>query len=220
MSRNAVEKYPLSNRTFAENNPQPFRFRLVYYISYLNPMSSTEVCQVCVITVSGDVKGIQCDGTCERWFHAPCASLSQAEYTKLSKDNSRKWTCGRDNCVNITKQPIHVLITQMSQLSKVIGELVVKVDQLAPLPAKVDQILEQVDSLNRNLASLEQRVHANEAKIASLEKSVRDSARNDMNMESVVSEANERNRRASNIMVYGLPESTSRDTQIRIKYDL
>lgn len=150
-------------------------------------MSSTEVCPVCVITVSGDVKGIQCDGPCERWFHAPCTSLSQAEYTKLSKDNSRKWTCGRDDCVNITKQPIHMLITQLSQLSNVIGELVVKVDQLAPLPAKVDQILEQVDSLNRNSVSLEQRVHANEAKIASLEESVKDSARSDMNMESLVS---------------------------------
>lgn len=173
-----------------------------------------------MILVSRDDKGIQCDGPCDRWFHVSCTSLSQAEYSKLSKDNSRKWSCGRDDCVNSSKQPLNLMINQLSQLSKVIGELVTKVDQLTPLPAKVDQILEQVDDLNKNLVSLEQRVHVNETKIASLEESVKNLARSDVDLEKVVSEVSERNRRASNIMVYGLPESTSQDTQTRINHDL
>lgn len=76
-------------------------------------MSCTEVCPVCVILVNKANKDVGCDGHCKRWFHVHCVKLSNGDYTKLVRDESLKWNCGRDDCNNLAKQPYNVLINQL-----------------------------------------------------------------------------------------------------------
>ncbi|KAG8320954.1 hypothetical protein J6590_056581 [Homalodisca vitripennis] len=175
-------------------------------------MTCPEICPVCVILVTDANKGIQCDGPCNRWFHASCAGISQTEYNKLAKNDNQNWSCGRDDCINGSKQPLNILLRQLSLFNERITSLAGKIDTLTPLPAKIDQIIEQVDSLTKNLASLDKRVSDNEEKIVILEKSIKDIPKTNTNdIEGVVAEVNERARRASNVMIYGLPESNSPD---------
>lgn len=151
-----------------------------------------------------------------------CVKLSTAEYTKLAKNGKSTWNCGRDDCVNHAKQPFNVLIEQLSKLTGKINELSSKMDTLTPLPGKIDQIIQDIDKLNKNLSSLDERVSTNEAKIGKLEDSIINgsSALNASDSESLMAEFNDRVRRASNVMVYGLVESTSPNSNARKISDL
>lgn len=185
-------------------------------------MSSPEVCPICVILVTKEDKGIQCDGKCDRWFHVSCTSLTQSEYAKLARDDSRKWSCMRDDCINIVKQPMNMMLNQLTKLTDTITDLAKKVDTLTLIPGKIDQIILQVDDLNNNLMSLEKRVSDNETKMNNLEDSVKrmSSPTNGIQPEDMIAEIGERARRAFNVMVYELPESASTNVETRKNYDL
>lgn len=184
-------------------------------------MSSNEICPICIIAVTSESKGIACDDSCKRWFHASCVKITNAEYAKLANDLNKKWSCGRDDCLNAANQPLNVLITQLSALGKNITALSNKVDTLISLPNKMDQIITDVDRLNKNIESLNDRVTSNEARIRTLE----DASKNPqtctaLNQENMIAEMNDRARRASNVMVYGLVESTSANIDDRKLHDL
>lgn len=184
-------------------------------------MSSLEVCPVCVITVTSDSKGVMCDDSCKRWFHAACVKLSAAEYTKLANDVNRKWECGRDDCINVANQPLNMLVAQLSSLSKNITVLSSKVDTLISLPTKVDQIIADVSRLNNNIESLNDRVTSNEERIRNLESLAKNQTlgASSSNPEMIMAEMNDRSRRSSNVMVYNLPESASSNVDIRKTHD-
>lgn len=189
-------------------------------------MSGKEICPVCVISVGDSDKGIQCDDNCKRWFHSSCVKLSTAEYSRLSKDTNLAWKCSRDDCLNDSKQPMNVLIMQIATLSNKISDLTSKVDTLTSVPAKIDLIISEVDDIKKSLVSVEKRVSENENCIKILQDKVDNLADrpaladSSLDPEIMVGEVNERARRALNVMVYNLTESTDTNVNVRKKHDL
>ena len=58
-------------------------------------------CTVCCKSVLHSQRGIECS-RCERWTHALCAKVSNAEYTVLSDDDTIVWHC--PDCVVVTTE--------------------------------------------------------------------------------------------------------------------
>lgn len=54
-------------------------------------------CGFCRKPVAKNHKGICCD-SCETWSHKKCSKVSDAEYIRLSEDESTPWKC--QNCFN------------------------------------------------------------------------------------------------------------------------
>lgn len=186
-------------------------------------MSCKEICPVCVISVGDNEKGIQCDKNCKRWFHLDCVRLSTSEYTKLSKDTKLTWECSRDDCLNNSKQPLNVLISQISTLSGIISDLSAKVDSLTSIPEKIDLIISEVDDIKKSLGSVERRVSDNETSIKKIQaevKSIASRSSTSIDPEILIGEVNERTRRAYNIMIYNLVESTDNAADNRKQHDL
>lgn len=183
-------------------------------------MSSKEVCPVCVIKTQQDDKSIQCDGMCDRWFHATCMKISTTEFSRLASNEGLKWNCGRDDCINVNNQPQTLVLTQLSALTKQISKLTEQIGALASLPAKIDKVIEEVDKLNQSIVRLDERVSSNEDRIKIIEKKLEaDVLSDNFAPEDTIAEINERKRRASNIMIYNLVESTNSNTEIKVKHD-
>lgn len=101
-------------------------------------------------------------------------------------------------------------------------ELTNKVDSLTPLPGKIDKIINDVESINRNLTSLEPRVSEHESRIFALEDAVKNMplSSTEKLSERMIVEINDWVRCASNIIVYGLPQSLKPDVNGKKTEDL
>ncbi|KAG8335619.1 hypothetical protein J6590_063656 [Homalodisca vitripennis] len=78
--------------------PVTFGYPLVLPIA----MNKEYVCPVCIIPILHEDKSIQCEGKCQRFFHAmECAKLSNTEYSRLANPRTNenlKWICRRADC--------------------------------------------------------------------------------------------------------------------------
>lgn len=168
-------------------------------------------CGSCLREVSDRHQGIQCEttGGCGRWFHRDCVKISKAEYEKLSANTSLKWECLRDDCDDRNKKDISTLVSQVSGLATLLSELSSKMDTLLDLPKKIDV-------LDSKLNSFEERIACTEKRLGALE-TVKPS--HGIKPEDILSEINDRTRRASNIMIYNLVESTNKDSKVRKSHD-
>lgn len=55
-------------------------------------VTSSDNCSKCTNVVSNNDKGIQCE-LCQRWFHAPCASISARNLDVIAKLKNVHWFC-------------------------------------------------------------------------------------------------------------------------------
>lgn len=165
------------------------------------------------------IKSIQCGDKCQRYFHPECVKLSYTEASKYSNPRiNDRWSCGRHDCVPLDSQPQNILLTQLTLLTNTISTLSTKVDALTSLPSKVDSLIAQMDTLNKNLQSLECRVVANEVKINDLELNL-GKVKDLTTPEDTIAEINDRTRRANNLIIFKLPESSSTNLNTRVQKD-
>lgn len=182
-------------------------------------------CPVCIIKVLDSEDGIGCDGHCKRWFHIRCVRMSKTEYSMYANDNNKKWHCNRTDCLRTNDQPINKLIAQMSDLSSKMSTLITAIDSIKTVSSDVADIKKDVKALNDKLESFDPRLIASETRIAALEDRVSDLDARSGNVaaggpEEIIREMNERSKCLSNIILYGLPESNSKDTNIKKNFDV
>lgn len=166
-------------------------------------------CGSCLREVTDRQQGIQCDSTCGRWFHRDCVKIPKAEYDRLSADDNLKWDCLRADCDDKNKKDINTLISQVSGFATLLSELSSKMDTLLDLPKKID-------ALDTKLSSFEERIACTEKRLEALETA---KVSQELKPDDIISEINDRSRRACNIMVYNLFESANRDSKVRKSHD-
>lgn len=180
------------------------------------------VCIVCMKKVFNSEKALQCEHKCERWFHAGCVNVSDAEYRRLSSDNNKQWLCNRFDCVELINNPLNNLIKKFETISSQMATIINKLDVLSSIPNDIASINNQLVQVNEKLSNFEPRIAESEKRINSLEKEVSNLKNSDgstCSIDLVVEEINDRERRTCNVIVYNVPESTSGTTSVRVDHD-
>ena len=55
-------------------------------------------CGKCALELTADQDAIQCDGSCDKWFHLKCSDLTSKQFNSLMKDKESDWMC--KGCLN------------------------------------------------------------------------------------------------------------------------
>lgn len=179
-------------------------------------MNQSDVCTRCMITVTNQDKGIQCD-VCDRWFHFDCVKMSQSEYKRHSSDDSLKWICNRVDCNNTGSTSIST--------SGVLEEILKKMDSLAT-KADIEPISKDIANLKDNFNSLSKAISDMEPRLNKVEREVKsllDDAKvksNNGSVDDIYSEIVDRTSRQSNAIIYGIPESKSQHASAKKSHDL
>lgn len=177
------------------------------------------VCNICVKLVLDSEEGLECDGPCTRWFHRECAKMAKTEYLKIANSNL-KWLCNRFDCKSDSSTPMDKLLDSITKLSKQISTLNSKVDKLSALPQQIDNIESNLKAIGDKLDAHETRIGNVETKIENIEQKLGSATASQSTSDDIIAEISERNKRASNILIYNLNESTSAQAPIRHKHDL
>ena len=64
------------------------------------------LCGFCSRAITSKSSRVQCDGPCERWFHAHCIGLNSTDYTAVS-NNSFVWICNHCDVHNVGLPNLH-----------------------------------------------------------------------------------------------------------------
>lgn len=181
------------------------------------------ICIICMKKVLNEERGIQCESECDRWFHASCAGISDVEYRKLSSDDKKKWFCNRFDCTEVGRHPLNILISNFETISTQMAAMLSKLNDLTTIPNDISSINDSLVQVNEKLSNLEPRIIDSEKRIQALEDEVRvlktSNSADPTNIESVLEEINDRERRTRNILIYNLPESTSNTTSSKLEHD-
>lgn len=176
-------------------------------------MNDTSACPVCVKIVSDHEKGLQCESTCERWFHKDCIPLSASAYKAYAEDSNKKWECNRVDCQSssesssVVSKKLDAILAQMSTLATK--------TELVALKDGIIELKNEFNSLNKKFNEIEPRLVSVEAEVETLKNKL-DSSHD---IETAMQEFNDRTQRSRNIIMHNLPESKSKDLQTRIRYD-
>lgn len=176
-------------------------------------------CEICMKLVLDTEKAICCDGDCDRWFHADCVKISPIDYAKHAGNKNLKWVCNRVDCSKLSSAPMNQLLAQMSELTKKVDHLIGKVDCLKQ--EDIAPIKEDIKSINSKINALEPRIVTSENRITDLEQNLQALKNNTApsNPEEIIGEINERSRRATNVILFNLKESSSRDVKVKQDHD-
>lgn len=185
---------------------------------------NANVCLICMKIVLDDDKGIQCEHYCDRWFHAACVNLSDSEYQNLAADNNNSWVCNRHDCVKLADHPLNKLINNFETVSARMEALLTKLGNVTAISNDISSIKDQLIQVNEKLSNFEPRICDSENRIKLLEEEVKclKNAENhgpNSNIETVIEEFHDRERRSRNVIVYNVPESKSRTVSVRIQQD-
>lgn len=179
-------------------------------------------CGVCLRDVTSRHYGVQCRSNCKRWFHKDCAKISTAEYNRLSSDNNQTWDCGRSDCVpTLSASGPTDVMDAIRNLTAAVVNLTDKVDDIKK--NDLAEINRNMKAVNSRLEMIENRISESEKRIESLEVKMEALETSEPSVptcpEDIIGEIEDRSKRARNIIIHNLPESTSRDIQTRISSD-
>lgn len=180
------------------------------------------VCVICMRKVLDTEKGIQCDKKCDRWFHVSCVELTDTEYAELSSNTKKKWFCNRVDCVSLNNHPTNTLNSKIDEFSEKMDNMLDWMKKLANIPSDIASIKKELKEVNQTLASLEPRLSGAEQRIDSLErdiKSLKSTDQESVSCDLVLEEIAQRNRCACNVIAYGVNESSSSNSTLRVNHD-
>lgn len=150
--------------------------------------------------------------------------MPKTDYNKFCNDSKLSWKCQRSDCFSSDQKPINILMSKMSQLLDCVDDIKNKVDGLLVVPAKLDLMQSELTSISCKLSSLETRVSTIEDRLNDMEVRVADIEQKEpaskSSPEETIAEINDRSRRAHNLLVYNLPESSSTAAAVRMDKDM
>jgi len=126
------------------------------------------------------------------------------------------------DCVPPSQQPQTASMHVINKLLDQINKLDKKLDSLLDVPDKIDSMQSSITSVNNKLDLLESRIKRSDERIEMLEKKLTllESTKNQpcQSPEEVFAELNDRAKRAHNVILYKLPESSG-STESRVRAD-
>ena len=184
-------------------------------------------CIVCSQPFARKDKVLQC-GLCESFFHIACQDIDDQFYEAILKDRKKAVPMVQVYCSKQCNKAVAKYMTGVAHLEKEVkrlGAQVASIDStVSKLGAKVADLdngvmsAQQTDSVRRLVREeIEEHQTMNndesDERIESLEKKVAEA------VTEAVNEIKERNYRSRNVMVFGVPMSTSTEMRKRIEYD-
>ena len=191
---------------------------------------NTDICISCDAKVKRNDEGLKCD-SCERWFHIACEGVGKAAYKALKDHEELLWLCGGCKKENITyrnmRKEVEDLVDEKIKKmeekmyidikEKISGEILaeMKAEWMVEVTRLKTDLMQEVTSIKHKLdqigidistrpAAREEKVTVEEVKSTVLQE---------------MEEAEDRKRRACNVVIYNIPESTSDETDDRISED-
>lgn len=184
-----------------------------------NGRNTDHVCIVCCKKIIN--KGVECEDTCNRWFHPECVKLSTSEYKKIADGSIKNWQCGRIDCAPPLPDPLQELNNKMTLLLDKFSTLATK-DEINQLKDGVSSIQKDINSISDKIKSIEPRLDAAEVKIAQVEMALEGLGANPhpaSSADDIIGEINDRNNRARNVIFYRVPEGTGTNLSFLKEHD-
>lgn len=171
------------------------------------------ICPRCLKKVLDSEKGIQCDDECSRWFHVSCIGMPDSIYNKYASNANKVWQCNRADCCK-GNDKLQIMSEQLSEVLRCISSLPTKSD-LAAVNASIAELKQDLSDIRNKINDLEPRLEATENRLDIIENKITTVSQT----EDVISELNDRTRRAFNVLVYNISEMKSSDTKSRVEHD-
>lgn len=162
--------------------------------------------------------GIMCDSVCQSWFHVKCIGMTRTDYSMFSKDNNKKWNCLRVDCNLSLGNPSNQIIHKMDEILSKFSQLATK-EELSYISNGIHEIKADLNKLNDKINSFEPRLDNLEGELFNL-KAERSQLENNNNPpEKIIEEISDRQRRSNNVMIYGVKERNSSQTDAVKNHD-
>lgn len=171
------------------------------------------ICPRCLKKVLDSEKGIKCDNECSRWFHVSCIDMPDSIYNKYASNANKVWQCDRADCSK-GSDGLQIMSEQLSEVLRCISSLPTKND-LAAVNASIAELKQDLSDIRSKINGLEPRMEATESRLDIIENKIASVSQT----EDIISELNDRTRRAFNVLVYNIPEKKTPDTKSRIEHD-
>ncbi len=169
-------------------------------------------CGSCQKEVFEEDEAIQCE-TCHMWFHIKCQKVSQKKYKFLNCEDGQglHWFC------LICERTTLPMVTRMSALEAQI----VKVEEKVEKKADKEEVQAEIKRLEDDMKNKVDKVAVEELmKKAEPQPSTSKQATERDVMAKSISELEERDKRKSNMMFFGVDESDSDDADTRKTHDI
>ena len=174
--------------------------------------------KVCGVSVSGD-DSIQCE-ICEGWFHPRCQNISVEAFQAITK-HELFWLCiecrdGLKDRLNVGKQLVDRIDKVEQKIVKVLKEPKFK-DEMNEIQEKINKMEKEVmEKIKQQHSSVETTLKDQEKAINRLPEATADISTNKLRK---LIKTREEEGREYNLLVHNVDESTSNDTETRIKQD-
>lgn len=177
-----------------------------------SPFDDKTICKICVKKVID--KGVECESTCNRWFHPHCVNLSSTEYKKIADGTIKSWICGRADC----SQPENISKTLEAILSK-FDSLATK-DDVQTITNDISALRHDIIDLANTVSEMQPRLHKVEQDIIMLKDSLATtSSAGSQSIQDACAEMADRSSRASNVILRKIPEGIGPDPEAKKLHD-
>ncbi|KAG8268582.1 hypothetical protein J6590_023963 [Homalodisca vitripennis] len=177
-------------------------------------------CPCCLKIVLDSEKGIQCDKECQRWFHSVCIGMSDSIYNEFATNVKKVWYCDRVDC-SVKVDQLQTMSAHISEILKNMSKLSTK-DEITIFNDGIAEIKNDLKGIHRKLNEFEPRLKSTEDRLDIIEEKINgigDREFKEIIPEDIISELNDRTRRARNVLVYNIPENRSTNNRARISHD-
>lgn len=160
-------------------------------------IANTDDCGKCKRRVRDDQNGLQCD-LCHTWYHCGCLKISKADYENImGLKNIVKWFCiNCDGTYNSLKRDNDSLRKDNYDLKK----------ENKNLKKLITDIVDRIDKLEKRF----QDTHLGSDGLQNLDERIAEH----------IQENNERERKKSNLIIFGVEESYDREIEGRKAHDM
>ena len=175
-----------------------------------NDTDSNVTCVQCSDVFTDDNDRLMVCERCENWFCTECLHMSDDVYQVMVDRRDIHWFCQECekpaiSAVKSDKEIEEKCAAYMSSVTDRLDVIEKRLDSKADMSTVVD-----LESRVNNLVGNQNSSYGSKAPIAGEQVSVSDT----------IAEQKERERRASNIMIYNIPESQSAEAEVRISEDV
>ncbi|CAH0558610.1 unnamed protein product [Brassicogethes aeneus] len=185
-------------------------------------------CKVCAANIAKTQPSVRCC-KCLEWVHSKCTYLTTEEFNKLASDikNGLEWSC------HACRSEVGASGVSVSDGNRAVDEVMlknvlekllipfqngIKDDLKNLLESKLDNITSKMDQILQENIELKQQNTVLTERVESLEASI-GLNKDNVDLEKILSEFNDRTRRAYNIMVFNVEESSKEHSEERLSDD-
>ena len=202
-------------------------------------MSSTkgsDMCKGCKIKVKRNDEGLKCD-ECDGWYHVSCENINKELYKVLKEYEELLWLCSSCESTRKNKKSLKMELEETNKKLKdmeekmetfrteVINEVAVKLrsEWIVEVGRLRTDVVEEVNKVREKVNEISQGMNMNDngnsQRPTGAEQVVLTVAEVQSKVLEELEEAEEKKRRANNLVIYNVPESDRDKAEERVEVD-